>query len=79
MKRTGGQFTPWSFCERCGFLYPLGELVSQKGLRVCTLFCFDNTDIEYRPMLIASVLSSDPRELVPDTPDIMINPEEIKF
>ena len=79
MKRTGGQFVPWSFCERCAQLFPIGMLVSQKGLRVCTLHCFDNVDIEYRPLIIQSVLTDDPREMVPVTPDIMINPEEIRF
>lgn len=79
MKKNHSDFNPWSFCERCWFLYPLGMLVAQKGLRVCTLYCFDNTDIEYRPYIIQSVLGDDSQEGMPITPEVQQNPEEILF
>ncbi len=78
MRHKGVNFIPWSVCDRCGFQYPLGQLVAQKGLMVCTLYCFDNTDIEYRPLQIQQVLDSG-GEGVPDTPEVRWNPEEIRF
>lgn len=46
----------WDICERCGLLYPMGSLVKQKGLLVCTRTCFDNLEVERRQQLIMRVL-----------------------
>jgi len=79
MRKTGVNWVPWSTCLRCGFWYPLNQLVSQKGLRVCTTYCFDNTDIEYRPYDIEQVLGDDAEEGVSLTHVVQENPEEILF
>jgi len=79
MRKNHSNMNPWSYCERCGFLYPLSSLVAQKGLRVCTQTCFDNTDIEYRPYQIEEVLSDDSEEGVSMTYQVQQNPEEILF
>jgi len=79
MRHKGVAWVPWSTCNRCGFQYPLNMLVSQKGLRVCTLYCFDDTDIEYRPFVIEQVLGDGAQEGVPETAEIQRNPEEILF
>lgn len=79
-KPKGVSFNPWSTCERCGFTYPIRMLVVQKGLRVCTLFCFDNLDIEYRPFIIEQVLNDDAREGMPVTPELyQTQDEEVYF
>lgn len=49
----------WDTCQRCGFIYPLSLLTTQKGLVVCTVTCLDNLDVEQRPVIIAEVLSTD--------------------
>lgn len=79
-KHTGARFEPWSTCERCSFQYPLSQLVSQFGLRVCMKYCVDNTSILYRPFVIEQILS-DPNstEGRPITPEVERNPEEILF
>lgn len=47
----------WATCDRCGFLFPLGQLTTQKGLRICTRrTCFDNLTVERRQMEIERVL-----------------------
>lgn len=46
----------WDICERCGFIYPMGSLVKQKGLLICTRTCFDNLMIERRDQLIMRIL-----------------------
>lgn len=79
MRRTGGSFQPWSWCDRCGFLYPLGMLQVQKGLKVCTLYCLDNLDIEYRPYIITQVLSTGDEEGMPKTPELYQDPELLTF
>lgn len=43
-------------CDRCGFLYPLGELTMQKGLMLDAK-CIDNLDVEQRPAVIATILA----------------------
>lgn len=40
-------------------------LINQKGLRVCTKTCYDNTFIEERPLIIAQILD-DESELLDD-------------
>lgn len=48
----------WDTCDRCGFLYPMSELVKQKGLLLCTRTntCFDDLTVERRPWVIEQVL-----------------------
>ena len=47
----------WDVCDRCGFWFPMGRLVKQKGLLICTRkTCFDNLTVEYRPTTIMQVL-----------------------
>lgn len=48
----------WDFCQRCGQLYPMGELTLQKGLLVCTAHCHDNLDVEHRQRLIDDILGT---------------------
>ena len=79
MRNTGVQGSVWSWCTRCTFLYPLEKLISQKGLRVCTVTCADKLDIEYRPFIIEEVLSDGAEEFKPLTPEVQWNPEELKF
>lgn len=64
-KHQGIQRVEWGKCDRCKFEYPLSQLVMQKGLRVCTKTCYDNTLIEERPLMIAQVLD-DESELLGD-------------
>lgn len=79
MRHTGVSWEPWSVCQRCGFQYPLGKLVNQLGLMICTVYCIDNLDIQYRPFMIEQVLSSNNEEKVPQTPYVNFNPEDIHF
>lgn len=72
-------FQPWSYCDRCGFWYPLSQLIAQLGKKVCTTTCYDNLDINYRPFIIVQVLGDDSQEKVPVTPELYLNPEEIYF
>lgn len=49
----------WDTCQRCGFLFPMGMLVKQKGLLICTRpTCFDNLEVERRSQVIERTLSS---------------------
>src|SRR5690348_797641 len=54
-RRRGEQ---WSVCVRCGFPYPMSQLTQQKGLLVCTRYCWDNLQIERRPRDIQMTLST---------------------
>lgn len=58
-RHQGIQRVEWDFCDRCGFEYPVTQLVIQKGLKVCTRTCFDNTQIEERPLIIAEILDDE--------------------
>lgn len=44
------------YCQRCGFRRAEGQIVMQRGLRVCTVTCFDNEDAEMRALLIQGIL-----------------------
>lgn len=79
MRHTGGSFQPWSTCDRCTFQFPVSKLISQNGLKVCTVTCYDNVDIQYRPFIIGEVLAASDQEGVPVTPEIQQAPEEILF
>lgn len=46
----------WKLCDRCGFLFPLGQLTKQKSLLVCKR-CFDDNSNDRRQQKIAEVLS----------------------
>lgn len=48
----------WDFCDRCGFMFPMSQLVKQKGLLLCTRTqtCFDDLEIERRDIKIMSIL-----------------------
>ncbi len=52
------QHAQWDMCSQCGFWYPMGSLVKQKGLLVCLKAntCWDNLEVEERPFVIAQVL-----------------------
>ncbi len=54
-RRTGSQ---WEICDRCGFQFPIGQLVRQKGLLVCTRTCFDDLTVERRPYMIEQILGT---------------------
>jgi hypothetical protein len=55
-RHNGLYMQQWAACDRCGFIYPVGQLMMQKGLLVDAK-CYDNLDIEYRPKVIAEVLA----------------------
>lgn len=47
----------WALCDQCGFWYPMSRLVKQKGALICTTrHCFDNLEVERRPLIIMQVL-----------------------
>jgi hypothetical protein len=64
-RQQGIQRVEWDYCDRCGFLYPIEQLIAQRGLRVCSTTCFDQTLVEERDMMIAQVLEDD-SELLDD-------------
>lgn len=65
-RHQGIQRVTWDFCDRCGFEYPVEKLIIQKGLKVCTVTCYDKTLVEERPLMIAEVLD-DESELQDDS------------
>jgi hypothetical protein len=64
-RHSGIQRVEWDTCDRCGFEYPVTDLILQKGLKVCTKTCYDRTQVEERPLVIAAVLD-DENELQDD-------------
>lgn len=48
----------WDTCERCGRLFPMGDLTMQKGLLICRRICFDNLTVERMPFVIGQVLGT---------------------
>ena len=54
------RYQQWQECDRCGFMYPMSELIVQKGLLICTEKCFDNLTVEQRPWMIMQVLGPTP-------------------
>lgn len=48
----------WDTCDQCGRLFPMSKLVKQKGALICTQkrTCFDNLEIERRPLEIMQTL-----------------------
>lgn len=57
----------WDICERCGFLYSMGQLVKQKGIMVCPKDV-DNLEIERRDQLIMKILGDNIQEGVDTRP-----------
>ena len=76
-RQQGIQRVEWDYCDRCGFIYPVQQLVNQKGLRVCTTTCYDKTQIEERPLMIAQVLD-DESELLDDE-RLIQDDDDLKF
>lgn len=48
----------WDTCGRCGLLYPMSQLTTQKGLLVCTIHCVDDLTIERHAATIQEVLNA---------------------
>lgn len=46
----------WDVCDRCSFLFPMGDLVKQKGLMICKRRCWDDLSVERRYIEIERVL-----------------------
>ncbi len=67
----------WSKCGRCGFSFPLSQLITQKGLLVCPKD-IDNLDIEYRPKVIAEILA-DTEETSNEMQQVFDDPNSIEF
>lgn len=67
---------PWHYCDRCGFPYPVSQLVKQSGLIVCREKCWDNPQatlsVDRRLSTIAQVLS-EPNDGEPELADILKN------
>lgn len=52
-------YAQWDMCDQCGHWYPMDELVKQKGALICTRrHCFDNLEVERRPLIIMEVLGN---------------------
>lgn len=69
----------WDNCDRCGFPHPIDMLTMQLGLKLCHDHgCFDDLTNDYRPNVIAQVLS-DPNESLTDKPEVFRDPEELTF
>lgn len=62
---------PWHICSRCGFKFHIFEMEWQRGLLLCTQYCFD-TAKSGRPLVgqteaaIAQVFTNPSQELMPD-------------
>jgi hypothetical protein len=55
------KYQQWDTCDRCGFFFPMSQLVKQKGLLICTRrTCFDNLTVERIPWVIEQVLGPTP-------------------
>jgi hypothetical protein len=76
-RHQGLYFQQWWNCGRCGFVYPIGHLVMQKGLLVCPKD-IDNLDVEYRPKLIAEALA-DTQETTNEFEHVQEDPGTIEF
>lgn len=50
----------WDRCDRCGLLFPMSQLVKQKGMLLCTrkYSCFDDLEIERRDIMIMQILGT---------------------
>ena len=69
--RRGIRNTQWETCLRCGRLTPTGEMVYQKGLRICNRKgCFDNLEVERRAVEIINILNAGVEEEGIDTREL---------
>lgn len=57
-RNQGVRGVQWSTCDRCGFQWPINKLGYQKGLLVCYMRCWDDSQIERREEEIAQILNS---------------------
>lgn len=46
----------WDHCDRCDFLYPINQLIKQKGLILCGK-CWDDLSVERRYIDIERILN----------------------
>lgn len=76
-KNRGPRWETWRKCDRCAFSFPLSQLQMQKGL-LLDAKCVDNLDVEYRPKIIADVLS-DTTEGSQDLEQIAHDPNALEF
>jgi len=76
-RHQGIQRVEWDWCDRCGFEFPVTSLVLQKGLKVCTLYCYDKTLVEERPQIIAAVLEDDSETV--DDERLIESDDEVRF
>ena len=67
----------WNKCGRCGFSYPVGQLIMQKGLLVCPKD-IDTLDVELRPKMIAEILA-DEQETQNELEHIAEDPSVLEF
>jgi hypothetical protein len=74
-RHQGKWFQQWRVCDRCSFLFPIGMLIQQKGLLVDPK-CIDNLDVEFRPKVIAEVLSNE-LETINEEEQIYQDPQDL--
>ena len=76
---------PWHICARCGFRFHIAEMKWQRGLLLCTQYCYD-TAKSGRPLVgqteaaISAVFTNPSKELMPDPkltdPDLILSSME---
>jgi len=67
----------WHACDRCGFIFPIGQLMMQKGMLLDSK-CVDVLDVEYRPKIIAEALA-DTQETQNEYENTQSDPATIEF
>jgi hypothetical protein len=55
-RHQGIQGEAWANCGRCGFIFPVSQLTSQKGLNLCPKD-LDNLAVERRSRIISEILA----------------------
>ena len=75
-RHAGIQGEAWSFCDRCGFEWPINQLSRQFGLLVCPRDV-DDLDNYRRPQLISNILRS--QEDVPELGRVITQQNEEIF
>ena len=76
-RHQGIQRVEWDFCDRCGFEYPIEQLINQRGLRVCSTTCYDKTLVEERALIIAQVLDDETEGL--DDERLIMDDGDLRF
>lgn len=69
---------PWSFCDRCGFQYPLDKLQMQDGLLLCIVKCVDATTMLTRDQRVADFLANMGPEAENETGKVRSEPNEVR-